>query len=189
MDIYLNIIPYLKINDFISLLKVDRANYELRKRVYNSMNIFTIVINNRNDLNIFTSSPLYKYFGNINIKYKSINDELIKILSSIKQIYKLDISECKQITDESFSYLTNIHTLIMKECYNITDKAFSYLSGIHTLDIHGCNQISDKAFSYLSGIHTLDMHFCNQKELGDKAFSYLKGIQVLNGIARRNLIE
>ena len=75
-------------------------------------------------------------------------------LYTFKDLYMLNISCCKNITDVSM--LGNLHTLKMCYC-DITD--FSMLGNLHTLDISDCKHITD--VSMLGNLHTLKMHYCN----------------------------
>lgn len=101
----------------------------------------------------------------------------------VRGIKKLNIAECRQLTDAAFEHFEGLHTLILNGCNQraITDAAFRHLKGIHTLVMRGCNQdtITDAAFEHLRGIHTLNLNWCHQRTITDAAFEHLKGIHTL----------
>ena len=100
------------------------------------------------------------------------------------RLHTVNMSKCRNVSDEAFIYLRKIHTLHMRECRqsSITSAAFLHLQGIHTLIMRGCHQrtITDTAFVHLCGIHTLDMRDCKQATITDAAFVYLQGIHTLD---------
>ena len=105
MDAYYNIIPFLSIDDFISLLKVNKTHSELRKLNIDNINVcdkFTLVIKNDDDIKeIMEHKKIYDHFTNIKIEYESMSDEeLIDIFGILSNLHTLDISDCKQFTDK-----------------------------------------------------------------------------------------
>ncbi len=70
-------------------------------------------------------------------------------------VYKLDFSLCKNITDESFTYilgLSKLQILDLSFCEQITDKSLSYLTSLpqlQILDLCLCKKITDKGLAYL----------------------------------------
>jgi len=95
---------------------------------------------------------------------------------------RLDMSNCRGITDAAFAHLKGIHTLTMSLCSQatITDAAFVHLKGIHTLNMAFCDQaaITDAVFVHLKGIHSLSLYHCTQ--LTNAVFTHLKGVKRLN---------
>lgn len=166
MNLDIDLLLSLSLNDFISLLNTDKQHYELRKLKIDGINIcnnFPITIKNTDDIDEFINNEIFEYFGNIIVSYLTINDdELIKLLKYVKNIYRLVINNCRNISDKPFSYMSGIHTLSMAGCINISDKAFSHISSVKKLNISLCNQISDNISIYLKNVNTLNLTGCYQ---------------------------
>ena len=127
--IYYNIIPFLCIDDFISLLKVDNNHFELRKLNMDNINVcdrFTLVIKNDNDIKkIMEYKEIYYYFTKIKIEHNNMTDEqLIDIFGILNKLHTLDISGCRQFNDKIFDKLNNLYTLDVSGCRQFTNKIF-----------------------------------------------------------------
>lgn len=44
------------------------------------------------------------------------------------------------MTDEGLMHLSNLYKLNISNCFDITDKRLKYLSNLHTLNIRRCNK-------------------------------------------------
>ena len=66
--------------------------------------------------------------------------------------HTLDLSYCRQITDDSVKELRGCHTLYLGGCDKITDESVKELRSCHTLYLNGCEKITDESVLTTFGI-------------------------------------
>lgn len=113
--------------------------------------------------------------------------ELPEFINNHIKISTLDLAECKFVNDDIFAQLSidgqlsGLHTLNISNCNNISDNTFKHLSSLHSLNMDNCynENITDEAFKHLSNLESLYMNFCNLNTITDNAFSHLTGLHTL----------
>ena len=122
------------------------------KDIYNKFNMKKYVLVNKQFNYICKNYILWIYMKDLNIMnyikqtypdskcYMVIHDNNINDIDlyTFKDLYMLDIYNCKNITNVSM--LGNLHTLNISRC-NITD--VSMLGNLHTLKMYNCKYITD----------------------------------------------
>ena len=146
-EIIIEILEYLP---FQELLKLELINKQFKKIIReNEWKKLMVSFNE----NMIDTKLLEKFITNHNfINYDFKGCEIIiidKILKFLKNCHTLNLSCCKQITDQGLSHLTNCHTLNLSCCNQITDRGLSYLTNYHILKLFGCLQISQNLINEL----------------------------------------
>ncbi|QTF49691.1 putative F-box/LRR-repeat protein [Acanthamoeba polyphaga mimivirus] len=90
------------------------------------------------------------------------NNKVFGGLNMFANVRKLDLQECRCITNESLSALTNIETINLRSCYRITDNGLEYLSNIKEINLSGCYEITDSGLRNLNKAVFVDISNCPQ---------------------------
>jgi len=138
MEIYTNIIPFLSINDFISLLRVNKELHEsLINLSYNNNNIcdlFKLKFNNLNHVSEFCSNSFYKNFSNIIIDGDDLkNSDVLRILKHANSIKTMKIKFNNSVNNSIFPYIKNIEDLTINYCYSFKGNIpnLTHLKNLH----------------------------------------------------------
>ncbi|VVC91974.1 unnamed protein product [Leptidea sinapis] len=101
-----------------------------------------------------------------------ITDVSLTYAFSFKELDKLNLSRCQQITHEGIKHLVkncpSIEHLNLIDCYNLKDEAvIEIVKGLHRLqqlELRGCNQLTDKTLegvkSFCKKLKFLDVQGC-----------------------------
>ncbi|CAH1639738.1 unnamed protein product [Spodoptera littoralis] len=101
-----------------------------------------------------------------------ITDVSLTYAFNFKELIKLNLSRCQQITYEGIEHLVkncpSIEYINLIDCYNLNDKAVEditkNLQRLKHLELRGCNQLSDKTLeavrAYCSKLQFLDVQGC-----------------------------
>jgi ankyrin repeat protein len=164
---------------------------QISKQFHNDLLTFDTIMNNFNfSLKEDINPNLKPLFEKVKPSYKikslsfiynqpiatNINLQFIEN-SNYFNLYKLDISFCSHLNDESFQYFKNIKVLDMVGCNQktITNKGLSKLKKITILNMTRCNQptITDKAFQLMNTneLKKLNISCCTQ--FNNHIFEYL----------------
>jgi hypothetical protein len=161
---------YEQTNQLLKLSKVSKLFYNrLLLSSELNMNNFIFSLKPRFKLNDIVNKikPNYRIrnLSLICVKDEITNEDL-KYLTDEKyfNLYKLDISFCKFIDDESFDYFSNIKVLEMVACDQIETKKIKYLFFVEK------SGISNKGLSKLRSLRELNMIACDQKTINDEVF-------------------
>lgn len=118
----------------------------------------------------------------ISFSFDKITDAMLTKMSHCEEI---SIFNCRNISDESFKYLSmfkKLKKLNIYWCNNITDKTFEYLSksnSLETLHIGWMDNISDKTFKYLSKLNSLKTLFIDSMDnITDDIFRYISKLKL-----------
>jgi hypothetical protein len=108
-----------------------------------------------------------------------VNEDLKNLLNeNYFYLYKLDISFCNKLNDDSFGYFSNVKVLEMIACdqKKITNKGLGKLNNLRELNMIACDQktINDDIFKGVgTNLKKLDIGCCYQ--FTNKIFDYLPG--------------
>ena len=94
----------------------------------------------------------------LNITNCLITDDII---SRFKNIKHLNISGCRNITNNGICDLISLNTLNISECISITDSALEKLTNLKNLNISYCDQMTNNAICHLENLHTLKANGCS----------------------------
>jgi hypothetical protein len=98
------------------------------------------------------SMSLLNNLTSLRVPYSNLSDRHI---SCLRQLTRLDIQKCIDITDAAFVQLTNIRSLDMGSNTNITNSALLALSGLVDLSIGGVTRIQYTTLERLPLLRTL----------------------------------
>ena len=164
-DLFVTICHYLDIKNVIHLELVSKEHSLLIRKTpwYQKITII-------ND-NILKHIVTYYKFKHLRVDFYNVNS----YIDYLKDCHTLDLSHCKNITDEGFKALKHCHTLYLRFT-NITDEGVKALKDCHTLHLCGTN-ITDEGFKALKNCHKLHLNYTNITDEGVKA---LKDCHTLN---------
>ena len=134
----------------------------------------------------------------LNLNYLLIIDNDLSYLTGI---HKINLTSCKQITDQSLQYLADksaltsgklkgVHTIDLSYCNQITDQCLQYCEGVRVIKLMSCYKITDQGLQYLAvdisaltsgklkGVHTINLYGCIQ--LTGQGLQYLTDKSTLN---------
>ena len=105
-------------------------------------------------------------------------------------LYKLDLSNCDQITNDSlacFSHFQQLQEVNLEWCINISDEGLSFISNLpqlQKLNLDGCWDITDKGLACCSNMHKL-------KELNLSGCGQVtgNGLDYLSNLAELSLLD
>jgi hypothetical protein len=113
----------------------------------------------------------------IHVKDEITNDDIKYLMNeNYFNLYKLDISFCYKINDDSFDYFSNVKVLDIVACYQneVSDKGLSKLKQLRELNMIACDQntINDQVFKSIgSNLVKLNISCCYQ--FSNEIFNYL----------------
>ena len=98
----------------------------------------------------------------------------------MRQVRRLELSNCIKITDEGFwplKYITHLKIAFSK----ITDAGLAHLGHLRSLDLEYCSKITDDGLRFLSGLHMLKLIRC--RGITNAGLKYLTRIHTLTIIS------
>jgi len=120
----------------------------------------------------------------------------------LKHVTTLDITNCKHLTPEIFTYMPHLKRLTMKYLFGmhrfrnnpfthlealtdldvsatfLPDEAFASLTHLKTLTMFSCTPTTDAAFTHLSNLTTLVIDLCNH--ITGSGFEHLRNLRTLD---------
>lgn len=155
----------------------------------------SIVEKHTSELNVQQLIALSKSCGHLvkklDLKHlKDLTDEqLTSLIKAYPNLQVLNLSFCKQISDEglaSLAQLQNLQTLNLSMCNKITDQGLAYLAqlkNLQILNLAACTQITDQglvSLTQLQKLKTLGLSGCYRiKDQGLKSLEQLQNLQTL----------
>lgn len=160
-------------------------------KVYNISNYIRKIISDEtfenlgelNDFNInfdkiSISGKIYRNLKKLSISgCTQLSDDIFK---NLRNLTELNISGCTQLSGNIFKELKHLTKLHMSGCNQINDESFKYLGNLTELNIDRCKYLSDKIFNYLPELTKLSMRECSQSSITNNAFDNLKKLQILD---------
>jgi len=99
-------------------------------------------------------------------------------LEICKGIHEINLSGCKNITDEGLVHLRGVRVINLSECALITDEGLAHLRGVRVVDLSGCRNVTDRGLVHLRGVEGINLSSCDR--VTDAALAHLSGVKVIN---------
>lgn len=113
-------------------------------------------------------------------KNEQITDEGLKYfkISKENQIHclkSLDLSFCKNITDNGLQFVDSIKNINLMNCNQITDNGIKLLTNIENINLVDCSKITDESLKYLE--KAKKVYICGCKFITNDGIKYLKMVE------------
>jgi len=151
---------YINIKEFNYLIGSSRHFKEYKKK------FLYWKFNQKYSFKYYSDIDFFNYINNeiivcgnkqLSLKIRNLDD--IVDVNHLGNVHSLDLSSCKNITDEGIKNLGKIYKLNLSSCYNITD--VNHLRDVHTLILSSCYGITDEGIKHLDKVFNLDL--CNTR--------------------------
>lgn len=174
-EILVHIFNYLQYKHLIKLEILNkRFKNVMRTAIWNHLVLIYKI--NYKTIKFMIDNYKFTNFNFICTKSHVITDEIAKLFS-VRNMTKINLSYCNNITDASVILLTGCRKLILSNCKNITDASIRYLGNCHYLDLSS-TKITDESVKYLTNCRILVLYEC--RRITDISVKLLRNCRILN---------
>lgn len=127
------------------------------------------------------------------IHVNDVNDEWLRVVSSLTSLRRLDLSRCDVITDTGIAHLctlTQLRHLNLSECRSVSDAGFEHVSSLkllQTLSVASA-QVTDVGLVHVSSLTQLRELDLSRTNVTDDGLVHLRSLTQLQTL-KLNLIE
>jgi hypothetical protein len=112
------------------------------------------------------------------LSYHVTDDVLKHIMTTATKIKTINLSDCKQITDEGLKNLTNATTIDLSGCRNITDAGLEHLTNATTINLTFSQKITDAGLAHLTNATTIYLGYSHN--ITDEGLAHLTNATTIN---------